>query len=440
MKTTVLSHLAVGASVLVASAAGQQTVRMVDAARVQGMKGGILIKNGAPTTCELALNSDKVAFVAAACLDFQPNSNIVNPSAKYQVMLTGGGTTSMGAVNVNSVVAHPMFNPRTFANNVAILNLEQGSQGEWRNYIGANPSEWQSLFYADREVTSSGSWTAAQAVQASTMPAPQCAANSALYAANAVDFLCTSQTMRRGSCAAPYGSVYGVKDPNLAVAALYSHSVIADGDLCSGTQITNYYTLLSNYLEWAGAVSRVPIYLFADNKKYVNNNDPNYRMREPAADNFSGMLVGGDLNTNRGTLVGPASAPNPAPGNGGFPVIPSPPAPTGGPVSSSMPPAVGDSSASKLSVSTILLIVAGILLLLALLGWLLYRRFKKRPAPTHEMTQYNNNEYAIGGQDYTPEYANEFPSNREHLDNQIRTRDSYHPGNANGNSRGGFMD
>ncbi|KAJ2693791.1 hypothetical protein H4R19_005975, partial [Coemansia spiralis] len=71
MRTTLLSHLAVGASVLIAGAAAQQAViKRVDAASVQGMKGGILIKNGAPTTCELALNSEKVAFVAAACLDF----------------------------------------------------------------------------------------------------------------------------------------------------------------------------------------------------------------------------------------------------------------------------------------------------------------------------------------------------------------------------------
>ncbi|KAJ1735805.1 hypothetical protein LPJ61_000354 [Coemansia biformis] len=437
-----LSHLAVGVSVLVACAAGQQEhVKRLEMGRVLDMKGAILVKNGSPTTCELALNSEKVAFVAAACLDYKPNSNIVDSSARYQVMLTYDGKKNRGIIDVNSAIAHPKYNPRTFANNVAILNLEPGNQGQWRNYIAANPKDWQSLFYVDRKVTTSGVWAAPQIIQSSATGSPQCASASSLYAANSVDFLCTSQTVNKGGCSAPYGGVYGVRDPDLAVAALYSHSVIVGGDLCSSTQIYNYYTVLSNYLEWGGAVSRSTIYLYTADKSYVNNNNPNYHMVEPsAADNINGMIVAGDLNTNKGVPIGQASIPQIT--SSAF--IPGMnPVPTGfnQPISSSEHPADAPESGKKVSVSTILLIVAAILLLLALLGWFLYKRFKRRPAPTHEMTQYNNNEYALGAQNYAPEYVEEYPTNRQHLDNEIVTRDSYNdpPHNAKGKDNG-FMD
>ncbi|KAJ2709959.1 hypothetical protein H4R19_003985, partial [Coemansia spiralis] len=174
---------------------------------------------------------------------------------------------------------------------------------------------------------------------------------------------------------------------------------------------------------------------------YMNNNDPNYRMREAAPDAFTGTIIGGDLNTSKGVPVVQVSAPV-VPGAGAIiPGIANQPTPMPEHTSSDETAAAGDKSTSKVSVSTILLIVAGIILLLALLGWFLYKRFKQRPAPTHEMTQYNNNEYALGGQEYTPEYIEEQPTHRQHLDNEIRTRDSYHDAGAHARTGGnGYMD
>ncbi|KAJ2785528.1 hypothetical protein H4R18_000473 [Coemansia javaensis] len=422
-------------------AAGQHEpfAKRLAISRVNDMNGGILIKNGVPTTCELALNSDRIAFVAASCLDFQPNSNILDPSTRYQVAISSGTSTSISTLGVGSVFSHPKYNPRTFANNVAVVKLNPGSTGAWRNYIAANPADWQSVFYVDRGLTGPNTWAATQVAPSSVAPPPQCATASALYAANTRDFLCTDRTTTgQGNCAAPYGSVYGVHDPDLAVGALYSHSVVLGNDLCSGSQVYSYYTILSNFLEWGGAVTGETVYLYTADRSYVNNKDPNYRMIEPSgAVSVTGLLLSGDLNTNKGVPVSPAPSA----------VQTSGPAPTlfeiGSPTSmQSVSSDASDEHKKKVSVSTILLIVGALLALLGALAWFLFKRCKRRPAPQHEMTQYNNNEYALGSQNYQPEYLDEYQDrNRMHLNNEIVTRDDYHDHNPNGNDNGkGYMD
>ncbi|KAJ2121867.1 hypothetical protein IW147_003856 [Coemansia sp. RSA 720] len=422
----ILSRLTVAMCVAsLATAAGQQAiVKRLETASVMGMKGAILVKNGQTTTCELALISNKLAFVAANCLDFEPNSNIVDTTSTYQVMVSDGGTGNVGTFTVASTQSHPKYNPKSFANNVALLRFDGGDGVQWKNYIAANPNDWKSEFYVKR-TTSGSSWAMPQ-VQESTGAAPaECANASPIYAANTKDFMCTDKFTTASqdgkTCASPFGTVYGVADPDLAVAAIYSHSVVIGDSLCSSTKVYSYYTILSNFLEWGGAVAGSTIYLYTPDMNYKNNDNPNYVMNDPSGDaTMSGLLIGGDLNNQQGEQVGPSSVEQPSsstiPTMSSVPITQQP---------SSSPEPVEEEPKKKSNLTTIIIIVVAVLLLLAIIGYLLWRKFKRRPAPTNMGTQYNNNQYAVGGQNYAPEYQDDYDHNTPHLNNRIISQDEY---------------
>ncbi|PIA13552.1 hypothetical protein COEREDRAFT_11312 [Coemansia reversa NRRL 1564] len=445
MKTLkVLSKIAVSISMLGFAAAGQHTfVKRLKLSRVNDLRGGILVKNGMPTTCEVAVTSEQVAFVAAACLNFKENSNDVDSSIPYEVWVTGGDTESINKYMVNGPISHPKYNPETYANNVAVLKLSGNKSAgkKWVNYIAANPKEWESEFYTKRSVSSSGSFDTPQVVDSNLVLPSECSQASTLYAANTEDILCTSQTATNGSCPIPYTSAYGVHSPDLAIAALYSHSVVVGDKLCESSAVYSYYTILSNYLEWGGAVTGSTIYLYTADMNYQNNNDPNYHMNDPNGKaNIDGIVIAGNLNENKENQE-PLSSDieiisTPSTVGTGMPTV----ANNGITPSSTLPESTEGSSADdsnkRKTLSTILIVVAVILLVLAVIGYLLYRRFKKRQPPTNEMTQYNNNDYSLGAQTLRPEYIENHEPNRQHLDNEIITsREDYQPNSYNDNGK-----
>ncbi|KAJ1728108.1 hypothetical protein LPJ61_004212, partial [Coemansia biformis] len=57
----------------------------VSAKDLSDIKGGILVKNGNQTSCELGVLDSKAAFVSADCISF--SGSFVNKNVKYQVLL-----------------------------------------------------------------------------------------------------------------------------------------------------------------------------------------------------------------------------------------------------------------------------------------------------------------------------------------------------------------
>ncbi|KAJ1662340.1 hypothetical protein IW140_005952 [Coemansia sp. RSA 1813] len=422
----------------VSAAAGQQHsfMKRLDTDAVQTMKGALLIKNGDVTTCELALISNKAAFVAANCLDYTDGTNTVDSSTVYQVMISDGNTKTIGRYDVDEVDAHPRYNPKTFANNVALLKYNSDSSVEWKNYIAANPTEWDSEFYVQRTLTTnstSSNWNTPNVVQSSGSAPSGCAKASALYAANQVDFLCTTDTVSGSSskkCVMPYGSVYGIQGPNLAVAALYSHSLIVGDSLCSNSAVFNYYTVLSNFLEWGGVMAKSTIYLFATDQSYINNNKANYTMTNPTGSaSVSGVIVGGDLYAI--PEESPSESSSSASSNSSEPTS-STEEPESSPSTSEDHESSSSDDASEASngksssshIATILIIVGVVLLVIGLIIFFLWRRNKKRKAAraAHEQYQANmyNNDFGAGDQaDRMSSYSNPYDYDRAHLDNKI---------------------
>ncbi|KAJ2742220.1 hypothetical protein GGI20_004643 [Coemansia sp. BCRC 34301] len=425
-----LSLVAAGLSLLVTNAMGETTtsanaagqhvqrrlVKRLATSAITGQRGAILFANGKPTSCEVALISNLFGYVSANCLSYNKADGSVDMTPNYQVMLSDGTTTSLGMFSVYSATPHFKYDPTTFANNVALLKFNKGGVREWKNYIGANRSDWTSKFFVSRAVTNTpgspmGTWLPTQAVVESSDVTAQCSAASSLYASNINDFLCTSQVANSASssssggatCALPYSTVYGVRDPDLAVAGLYSHSVIVGDSLCKYTQIFNYYTLLSNYLEWGGNVAKSTIYLYVTDLKYTNNNNPNYSMVVPTdKPSVTGVMVGGDLSGNS-PKPKPTESPSTSPTTTTSTTTSTTSSTTTSTTTStnSSGPTTSEQNGEKkgINIGIILLIVGIVLLIIAVIAYLLYRRHKKRKEKGSANFIDIDNDASLGAQD-----------------------------------------
>ncbi|KAI9505314.1 hypothetical protein BX070DRAFT_251178 [Coemansia spiralis] len=96
-------------------------------------KGGLLIKNGKQTSCELGVIDSTAAFVAAGCIDFSGNN--IDWSKNYEVYLDAGIDNNPISYKVYSIVVHPSYNSSTNANPVAILQFNKGDIPSWTNPI-----------------------------------------------------------------------------------------------------------------------------------------------------------------------------------------------------------------------------------------------------------------------------------------------------------------
>ncbi|KAJ1989939.1 hypothetical protein GGI25_004557 [Coemansia spiralis] len=423
----------VGMLALSVFAAGQHTfVKRLATSSVNGMKGALLVKNGEITTCELALISNKAAFVAANCLNFSKGTNTPDSSTKYQVVISNGNTQNIGSFSVDSVHAHPAYDPETFANNVALLKYNSNAQVEWKNYIAANPSDWNSEFYVYRSLTSnstSSSWNTPAVVEASGGAPTGCAKVSTLFATNEVDFLCTTQTTSSSAgsgCVTPYSIVYGVHNSDLAVAGLYSHSVVVGKSLCQNTAVFNFYTVLSNYLEWGGVVAESTIYLYSADKTYLNNNNSSYVMSDHTdSPSVSGIVIGGDLNNP----VSPSSTSVSSSMSSGTSSTSSTGTSASAPTSVTVPTsspseaaAAEKSSSSSGLISKVLIGVGVGLLVIGLIAFYFWRRHKKRKeAQTTNHTMYEVNPDLGVQNPHSSINFDPYYQGRAHLDTKIRT-------------------
>ncbi|KAJ2460011.1 hypothetical protein GGI03_005393 [Coemansia sp. RSA 2337] len=157
---------------------------------------------------------------------------------------------------ITTISVHPKYDSSMFTNNLAIIQYNPGKPTAWSYNIGINPSEWSRNYFARRSLADLGDkrWNNVLALDSMAKPG-DCSKYSKVYASNSKDFICNAADTRsiyNNACVLPYGTVYGVVQPsNINIIAIHSHSVVVDGNLCSGKQKLHYYTLLRNYAAWA---------------------------------------------------------------------------------------------------------------------------------------------------------------------------------------------
>ncbi|KAJ1721588.1 hypothetical protein LPJ53_003899 [Coemansia erecta] len=412
-----------------ASAAGQHRyVKRLETSAISGQHGAVLFSGDTATTCEVALVSNLIGYVAANCLQLTPGTNEPTNPSGYSVMISDGSTANVGKYNVDFIKVHPSYDPASFANNIALIKFNSGNPLTFKNYIAANRVDWLSEFYVQRGVVSNApnSFAQPQVVVNSGDVSSKCSAVSTLYGANLNDFLCTEQilvsTDNGKNCAAPYSSVYGVRDPDLAIAGLYSHSVIVGGDsMCNYNQVYNFYTLLSNYLEWGGNTAQSTMYLYVADNNYINNDRSSYSMVIPTvAPVVNGTIIGGDLTliTVIGTIAvdgsQTTSASSVMPSSTAAASSSEQPASSSSEASSEAPSSSASSETSPSTTATaqeqkesgksntakIGIIVAVVLIILAIIAFFLWRRWrnKKKRAQNTNMIDLNSEDYNLGAQ------------------------------------------
>ncbi|KAJ2336862.1 hypothetical protein GGI00_000593 [Coemansia sp. RSA 2681] len=271
---TMLPGLAAGSS------ASKRDVSMSD---LLGLKGAILVVNGKQTTCEAALIDSSAAFVAASCLQYKGDK--LDDSAKYELAVKMGDNSAGSEVyGISKISVHSKYSSSTFINNLAVVQFNAGKPVSWSYQIGINPSEWARNYFARRSLADLGSkkWNNILALDSVNTPS-DCSKYSKVYDSNKKDFICNpaeTQSIYNKGCAMPYGTVYGVVQPNnINIVALHSHSVVVDGSLCSGQQKLHYYTLLRNYAAWAAKEIGRPIGGFVAAPGFTMKADYNYTMK-----------------------------------------------------------------------------------------------------------------------------------------------------------------
>ncbi|KAJ1893625.1 hypothetical protein LPJ81_005337, partial [Coemansia sp. IMI 209127] len=191
---------------------------------------GVLYKNGEQTSCMVAVIDMKAGFVAANCIDL--NNGAPDTSTSYQVYFTPLLSFDGFAVDLdpNDITIHPNYNPVTYANNIAVVQYNNGTTDAYHTFIETQTFVGVTDVYTRWAFNqTSNNWTMPQ-VSTQVSDDSDCASGSALYSGNSVLTRCTSATLpsiENDACSMPYGIMFKEDSTNnIEVTHLYSHSVV----------------------------------------------------------------------------------------------------------------------------------------------------------------------------------------------------------------------
>ncbi|KAJ2906740.1 hypothetical protein GGI21_003996, partial [Coemansia aciculifera] len=266
-------------------------------------RGAQLLITNTPTSCELGVIDSGAVFVAASCLALTSSGKEDN-SIDYIVAINGADGSGNARYSVESITLHPQYNPKTYANNIAILLFKMKSSVAWTQPVAYDRQEWDSVYYSSRTLSNPKKPTFNSPTVASIGGSDSgCTAASNLYNSNQDWMLCITQTTTssvNGNCQLPYGAAWGVYQPsNIAIGALYSHSVVygSSGNLCGNQpQQYHYYTMLQPYTAWAAKEIGRKVKTFAKDSSYSYSASSGFSMKNKGASTVSDTtMLGGDM-------------------------------------------------------------------------------------------------------------------------------------------------
>ncbi|KAJ2801011.1 hypothetical protein H4R21_002955 [Coemansia helicoidea] len=240
----------------VSNVSALRIARRDEGSAIRSALGGVLVKNGMLTSCELAVLDTQAAVVAASCLDFT-GSGGVDTGTKYTVYLDGGDSGKPANYNVDTVTVHPGYKQSSLANNLAIVQFNGDGSAEQQVPVAPTPNHsWDSTAYGQRTLsgTSGTKWNTLNTAGSGNADDATCKGLSQLYMLNQGDMACSQLTVDSphsdlSSCAIPYGVYYGILGDRAYLVGLYSHAAVEGGsDLCKYSSETSYFTLLGRYI------------------------------------------------------------------------------------------------------------------------------------------------------------------------------------------------
>ncbi|KAJ2780581.1 hypothetical protein H4R18_003376 [Coemansia javaensis] len=310
---------------------------------------GVVLGAGKQTSCAVALVSAVHGIAAANCL-VTKNGTAVSPAGMTIAMY---GSSVSQVVAVSSVVIHPGYDPKTLANNVAVVMFSITGSAAPVSNVSLTSSAWDDSCLLRRTLLDPARprWNNPLMARLSDSGKDLCLAVSPLYAANQGDFICNNLAalpdQLSATCKLPYGLGYGaIKDQGTVPMAIYSHTVVVGNSLCSTSPMAHYYTVLKNYMAWASQTAADQAKSLAiDTGKYVMMAAGNtqYQMKPPANPSPVVKTFGGNLYRYLSSPGGSVSS--------------TPPGPTTSPTSPTSPTSGGPSYSTTTVYSTTFTIV-----------------------------------------------------------------------------------
>ncbi|KAJ1796251.1 hypothetical protein LPJ59_003863, partial [Coemansia sp. RSA 2399] len=253
------------------------------------IKGGVLVKNGKQTSCELGVIDSMSAFVAAPCLDF--SGTTVNMDTAYEVYLDTGIDNTAAKYAVNTITVHPDYDSTSNTNPIAVLQFNKGSTETWSNPIAVAQSySWDNLLYVSRGMTDMASmvWKTPGTYPATYEFARDCNYQTNVFQANINDLLCTNATTSPPNayltnCAIPYGSVDAYVSGKLYIAGMYAYTNLEVMSMqCSlNTEQDSVYLLFADYIAFASNILGRSISNSPAPNGWAPQSDSNYAMITP---------------------------------------------------------------------------------------------------------------------------------------------------------------
>ncbi|KAJ2393671.1 hypothetical protein H4S02_000033 [Coemansia sp. RSA 2611] len=116
------------------------------------VKGGILVRDGKRTSCELGVVDSQSAIVSALCMGFTASDETLS-DVKFEAYLDAGGDGEYAKYSVEKVTVHPHYNSTTFANDIAIISYNSGGNVKWQNPIApVYGYKWDSVAFVRRSL------------------------------------------------------------------------------------------------------------------------------------------------------------------------------------------------------------------------------------------------------------------------------------------------
>ncbi|KAJ2748435.1 hypothetical protein IWQ56_007465, partial [Coemansia nantahalensis] len=218
----------------------------------EGIKGGVLVKNGRQTSCNLMVMNSKAALVAAACLDYS-SDRVLDPSTKYEVYLDDRIDGKAARYDVASTTISQFYAAESLSNNFAVLQYNLDGEVTWNTPVAIRIAdiEWTQIVYDRCSLTDLGAMEWAAPVQLSTPEYVNddgaCRELSkgnvgALYLVDATNVTAGAPPPGQSGCEVPFGTVYTTINSTTFLLGLYSHTLVSGAtDLCRHGAQCSYY-------------------------------------------------------------------------------------------------------------------------------------------------------------------------------------------------------
>ncbi|KAJ2308748.1 hypothetical protein IWW55_000251 [Coemansia sp. RSA 2706] len=281
------------------------------------VKGGILVRDGKRTSCELGVVDSQSAIVSALCMGFTASDETLS-DVKFEAYLDAGGDGEYAKYSVEKVTVHPHYNSTTFANDIAIISYNSGGNVKWQNPIApVYGYKWDSVAFVRRSLLDmeKPTWDTLQYSDAPysgnvSNVDDYCPETSVLYQDNNQELLCSqlrlsSPSNDLTSCRISYGILYGLLDNQTYLIGIFSYAgagVIKF--LCIDYKFTSYFTQVAPYLPYIEQVlGRSVKYDIKDFSGGTQATNSSYSMLSDRKEAFASLVYAGDFFKNQSDSV-----------------------------------------------------------------------------------------------------------------------------------------